>query len=118
MKKFFRSFSFAWQGIRHCFLHEQNFKIHIVAALITIVIAQLLHCSAGEWIAILLSIALVISMEMINTTIERICDMQQNDFHPQIKIIKDVAAGAVLICAISAAVCGAIIFIPKIIQLF
>ncbi|MCP9751696.1 diacylglycerol kinase family protein [Ferruginibacter sp. HRS2-29] len=118
MKKFFRSFYFAGQGIRYCFAHEQNFKIHLVAALAAILMAQFFNCSANEWMIILLSIGLVISMEMVNTAIERFCDVQQTDFHPQIKIIKDVAAGAVLLTAIAAAVCGAIIFIPKIIHLF
>ncbi|MFM2326878.1 MAG: hypothetical protein RIR31_1080, partial [Bacteroidota bacterium] len=50
-----------------------------------------------------------------NTAIEKLCDIVHKDFHPQIKIIKDMAAGAVLIAAISSLITGVIIFVPKII---
>jgi diacylglycerol kinase len=52
---------------------------------------------------------------MINTAIEKLCDVVHKDFHPQIKIIKDMAAGAVLIAAISSLITGVVIFVPKII---
>lgn len=113
-----RSFGYAIKGIVHCMKKEQNFKLHIIASLAAITLAIFLHCSATEWMLVLLCIALVLSLEMINTAVEKICNMQQTTFHPQIKIIKDVAAGAVLLSAIAAAICGAIIFLPKIILLF
>ena len=113
-----KSFGYAIKGILHCIKNEQNFKLHIIASFAAIALAIVLHCTAMEWIFILLCIAMVMSLEMVNTAIERLCNMQQTSFHPQIKIIKDVAAGAVLISAIVAAICGLIIFLPKIILLF
>ena len=58
---------------------------------------------------------MVLSLEMINTAIERICNIVHKEPHPGIKIIKDLAAGAVLLAAFVAAICGTIIFLPKII---
>jgi diacylglycerol kinase len=116
MKKFIRSFYYAGQGIRHCFRRERNFRIHIAATAIVIILASLLHCTAVEWVLLLICIGMVVSLEMVNTAIERFCNMVQTDFNPQVKIIKDVAAGAVLVSAVVAAICGMIIFIPRIIS--
>lgn len=56
-------------------------------------------------------------MEMLNTAVERLCDLVQKEIHPVIKVVKDIAAGAVLLSAGIAVICGAIIFIPKILLL-
>jgi diacylglycerol kinase len=56
-------------------------------------------------------------MEMLNTALEKMCDLVTKDFHPLIKCIKDVSAGAVLVCAAGSLLTGTIIFLPKIIQL-
>jgi Diacylglycerol kinase len=66
--------------------------------------------------AVLFCIGLVISLEMINSAIERYCDLVTTDFHPGIKVIKDVAAGAVLVASITSLIIGLIIFIPALVQ--
>ena len=71
-----------------------------------------------EWTILILCMILVLSLEMINSAIEKICDLIQPNQHPQIKIIKDVAAGAVLLASIGAAIIGAIILLPKLHILF
>jgi diacylglycerol kinase len=77
-----------------------------------------LDISAMEWIAVGFCIAFVITMEMLNTTVEKLCDVVHQDSHPGIKKVKDMAAGAVLISAIFSLVTGLIIFLPKIILYF
>jgi diacylglycerol kinase len=57
-------------------------------------------------------------MELLNTAIEKICDLITKDIHPIIKVIKDIAAAAVLIAAIGSFLSGVIIFLPKILDLF
>lgn len=74
-----------------------------------------LKISDTEWLLVVICISMVLAFEMLNTAIEHICNMVQPGFNNLIKIIKDVSAGAVLIIAVMAAICGAIIFIPKII---
>ncbi len=70
-----------------------------------------------EWMMLLLCIGLVIGAEMLNSALEKICDLVHKDFHPTIKIIKDVSAAAVLWLAIISAIIGIIIFLPKLIAL-
>jgi len=76
------------------------------------------NVSEIEWILILISIGGVISLEIINTSIENMADFIHDGIHPQIKIIKDLSAGAVLIFSIVAFFIGIIIFIPKIYAYF
>ena len=114
MKYFFKSFVFAANGIQHAFLKERNFLIQAVVAVAVLILSWLLQITRVEWMVVLINIGLVLGFEMMNTCIERICNL----IHPQhsnlVKIIKDVAAGAVLLLAIMATICGFIIFIPKI----
>lgn len=112
----FKSFGFAINGIRQCFITEQNFRIHTVAAIVAIILAFVFNVSGFEWIAILFCIAFVISMEMLNTAIEKLCDVVHKEMHPLIKKVKDISAAAVLVSAIFSAIAGLIIFLPKIIS--
>lgn len=111
-----KSFGFALNGIKKCFISEPNFKIHFLLAVIAIILAFLFRVSTAEWIAVGFCIAFVIVMEMLNTAIEKLCDVVHPDFHPGIKKVKDIAAGAVLVAAVFSAVTGLIIFVPKIIE--
>jgi len=74
--------------------------------------------SRMEWAVLLLCIALVIGLEMLNSSVERICNMYTTDFHPAIKIIKDLAAAAVLWAALMAFLVGLIIFVPHLVTFF
>lgn len=113
--KLVKSFAFAWAGIKSCFKSEPNFRIHLVAALATILLSLLFRISGTEWIAVCFCIALVIPLEMINTAIENLCDVVSKETHPGIKKVKDIAAGAVLVAAVFSLITAAIIFLPKII---
>jgi diacylglycerol kinase len=115
MKRLFQAFVFAGSGARHCFRQEANFKLHLMAAALAVLLGIFFKISGMEWIIIVTCITAVVGFEMLNTAIEHLCNMIQKEIHPSVKIIKDVAAGAVLVVAAGAGVCGAIIFIPKII---
>ena len=111
--KLIRSFAYAFNGIKICFTSEVNFKIHIVIAIFTIVSGLVFRISGIEWLAVTFCIAFVTAMEMINTALEKLCDMVHQDIHPVIKMIKDIAAGAVLLAAIGSLITGTFIFLPK-----
>lgn len=113
--KLFKSFVFACNGLKICFLSETNFKIHIFLAAVAILLSIVFNISTTEWLVIIFCIALVISMEMLNTAIEILCDVVTKDIQPAIKKVKDIAAGAVLLSAIASFIIGGIIFLPKII---
>jgi undecaprenol kinase len=110
-------FAYAWQGILFVIRNERNFRLHLLAAVIVIFAGSLLHLSMLEWVVIIVAITNVLITEMINSALEAIMDYLSLEFHPAIKKIKDMAAGAVLIAAIAAAAIGCIIFIPKIISI-
>ena len=102
MKSFLHSFYFAFSGLKQLFLKERNFKIHIIALIGVILAGWYFHITTIEWAIILLISALVISLEAINTAIERLCDLYSTEPNQQIKIIKDLAAAGVLIASIFA----------------
>lgn len=110
-----KSFHFAWQGIIAFMRGEHNAWLHIIATLMVIVLANILHTSKTEQLALVFAIAMVWITEILNTCIERIMDFISEKQHPDIKFIKDLAAGAVLVAAIAAVLVGAIVFIPKLI---
>ncbi len=114
---FIKSFIYAVGGIKYFFRNERNGKLQLIIAFLVFIIGLILSVSMIEWLIIILFTAIVISMEMFNSALEKICDKINSELDPQIKIIKDMAAGAVLWCAIISAVAGLIIFVPKIIAL-
>lgn len=93
---------------------ERNFKIHLIALLLVITASSLLKLTYIEWAIILIVSSIVLITEMLNSAIERAIDYIKPEIHPRAKEIKDMAAGAVLLSAISAVIIGCIIFIRKI----
>lgn len=116
MKKFIYSVRFALQGVKLFFSRDRNGKIQVVIGITAIILGFTLSISSLQWMLVLFCTGLVISLEMINSAIERFCDMVTTEFHPGVKIIKDVAAGAVLVASIFSLVIGLIIFIPALVQ--
>ena len=114
MKKLINSFKYAFEGIITGIKEERNIKIHISIMILVIILGILLKISQIEWIICIILFGLVISLEFVNTAIENAVDLITQEKNPQAKIIKDVAAGAVLVSAIASAIIGLIIFIPKI----
>lgn len=105
-----RCFFYAARGFAAVVLNELNMRIHLAFAFYVILAGLVCAVSAGEWCALLICIALVLSLECMNTAIEAACDEVSTDFSPKIRLAKDVAAGAVLVAAIISAVVGGIIF--------
>ena len=118
IKRFFKSFTYAFMGIIEALRTEQNLLFDFIYATITIVLGILLKLSIIEFAIVLLAIGLVISLEMVNTAIEYVVDMAMPEIHPLAKIGKDVAGGAVLVSAIMALIVGLLIYVPKVIALF
>lgn len=92
---------------------EHNARIHLLATICVIMAGLFLKISLNEWIAIVFSIGLVFSLEIINSSVENIADFISPEKHETIKKIKDLSASGVLISAITAFVIGLIIFLPK-----
>jgi diacylglycerol kinase len=112
MNSLIKSFGFAFQGIWHLLRRERNFKIQFIVFILVLILSFLLKISKIEWLAILICSMIVLSLEGLNTSIERLCNKQEPNFNPSIKIIKDVAAGSVLIASIVSVIIGFLVFFP------
>lgn len=116
-KKIINSFKYAIEGLVSSFKTERNMKIHIMAMIIVIALGIFTKLNKIEWCIITIAIVMVISAELFNTAIETVVDMVSPQKNPQAKLVKDIAAAAVLVLAIGAAVIGIIIFGPKIVTI-
>ena len=112
------SIKYAVNGIKVLLKEEHNSRIHVAASLFAIVSSFVLRISVIEWLFIIFSIGLVFAMELINSAIENLSDEINKEINPSIKKIKDLAAGAVLVSAVSALTIGLVIFIPKVWSLY
>gem|GEM_PF-96262 len=107
-----RSFGYAWKGIRCCIGKEQNLSFHLIATAVVVIAGFVLGITHMEWMIIILCIGVVIAAELFNTAIEKLVDLVSPQQHPVAGQVKDIAAGAVLVCAATAAIIGLIVFIP------
>lgn len=117
-KKQLRSFGYAWKGIHSCVGKEQNLSFHLITTVWVVTAGWCFCITRGEWIAIVLCIGMVIAAELFNSAIERLVDLVSPQRHPMAGLVKDIAAGAVLVCALAAIVVGLIIFIPYLTRFF
>ena len=108
----------AVHGVYVAFRDERNMRIHGVLTVFVLSVAIWLKVSVQETMMILLCIAIVWIAELFNTAIEESFDLQTSKEHPQVKVGKDVAAGAVLIASLFSGVIGAIILLPKLWSVF
>ncbi len=118
LKKRSKSALYALNGLRVLFLEEHNSRIHIAIVIVVVTGGFLLKISNTEWLVICILIALVFSLEIINSAIENICDYISPQWSEVIKKVKDLAAAAVFVSSVISVICGAIIFLPKLYNLF
>lgn len=117
LSKRLQSFKYAFNGLKIVFKEEHNARIHLAISTIVIACGFIFKISILEWISICLAIALVISMEIINSAIENLADFVSPTYHNLIKKVKDLSAAAVLVSTISSVIIAILIFLPKILQL-
>jgi len=117
LKALRKSFKYATSGVFKALILCRNLKIHYLFGLIAILFGFYYGITRLEWAMLLLTITLVITLEMINTAIEKVVDLLTEKYHILALIAKDVAAGAVLIASIVAFIVGALIFGPYVLGL-
>jgi diacylglycerol kinase len=110
------SFGFAWQGLKALFLTEHNAWIHAGLTIVVIALSFLLQVSRTEAAILILTMALVWATEILNTALEKMADFISTEKHPQIGLVKDLAAAAVLVAAVAALLIGTLIFLPKLLR--
>ncbi len=107
-----KSFRYAFAGIGFMLRTQHNAWLHAVATIAVVAAGLAVDLQASDWKWLVLTIAMVWVAEAMNTAFEHLCDVVSPEFHASVKTAKDVAAGAVLICAIGAVAMGWLIFAP------
>lgn len=100
----------AWAGVRVTIAGERNMRVHVIAGVIVLAAALMLRLPARDVALLLLTIAMVMTTEVINTAIEAAVDLAAPEWHELAKKAKDAAAGAVLIAAAFAVLIGLLVF--------
>jgi diacylglycerol kinase (ATP) len=108
------SFTWAFTGVVYAIRTQRNMQLHIAAMAIVLVVGLALNLSRLEFIAVIAAISLVLVAELLNTALEAAIDAVITDYHPLIKVAKDVAAGAVLVAAVNAVATAYLVFYPHI----
>lgn len=110
IRKLLDSFNYAIDGIIYAFRTQRNMRIHFIVAILVLIASFVFNISKIEFIALCLSITMVMAAELVNTAIESAIDLTTNHYHPLAKIAKNTAAAAVLLTAINAVIVGYVIF--------
>jgi len=106
------SFRYAFAGLWHALRTQRNIRIHLVVAIVVVILGIALNLPEGAWAIIALTIGFVFVAELFNSVVEAVIDLVTEDYHPLAKQAKDVAAGAVLIAAITAVAVGVLVLGP------
>ncbi|MDS3861311.1 diacylglycerol kinase family protein [Thermosynechococcaceae cyanobacterium BACA0444] len=113
------SFRYAWAGVQYAFTTQRNFRIHTLVGAIAITLGSTLQLTLAELAIIVVTTALVMAMELMNTALESVVDLTiDTHYHELAKVAKDCAAGAVFICAMVALVVAALLLVPPVLKLF
>lgn len=110
LKQVGRRFACAWAGLKAAFQAEQSFRIQLAMAGAVTVAGMAVGLSQPEWLFIVTTIGMVLSLELLNTMIEKTLDLLHPAQHERVKFIKDVSAAAVLLSSLAAAIIGLIVF--------
>ncbi len=116
MKARVRSFKYAIDGIIHSY-SEPNMLIHGIAAVLVILTGILVKLNPVEWAILFIAIGFVKVAETLNTALEKLVDLVSPDQNEKAGVIKDIAAGAVLIASIAAIGVACMILLPKVLEL-
>jgi diacylglycerol kinase len=108
-----RSFGFALEGVSYLIRTQRSAQIEVVIGVAVVALAAWLGITALEWAVLVLAMALVLSLEALNTAIELAVTLASPQRHPLAKAAKDVAAAMVLIAAVAAVIVGVIVLGPR-----
>jgi diacylglycerol kinase len=107
-----RAFYHAFAGFAYALRSQTNMRTHVVIAALVVIAGCLAGLGRTSWIVLVLTIALVLALELVNTAIESLVDLVSPQPHPLARIAKDTAAAAVLVAAVGAVVVGCLVFLP------
>lgn len=111
-----RSFGYAFTGLAYLLRSQRNARIHAAISALVLGLGLWLRLTAIEWALIVLATGLVWTAETVNTALEGLVDLASPQTSPTARAVKDLAAGAVLLAACTAAAVGALVLGPALLQ--
>jgi diacylglycerol kinase (ATP) len=117
MRRVLRSFGYAFEGLGTLLRTQPNFVVHVVAACLVVCLGLILRLDLRDMALVVLTIALVLAVECVNTALETLCDLVSPGFHPLVKRAKDISAAAVLLAALAAVGIAALLFLPRFVSM-
>ncbi|MBC8352604.1 MAG: diacylglycerol kinase [Planctomycetes bacterium] len=115
---FVSKFKCAFRGIALGVRDQSSFLVHLVAVILVVVAGVWLQVTSIEWCLLALGIAFVLTLELINSSIESLAKAVDRHHNEKLRDALDIASGAVLVSAIGSAVIGAVILLPRLLQIF
>jgi diacylglycerol kinase (ATP) len=113
-----KSIGYAAKGMFKLITTEHSIMVQSFVGVCTVIAGFYFNISQTEWLFQTLAIGLVLSIEGLNTAVEKIADFIHPNFDEKIGFIKDIAAGSVFFAAITALVIWGIIYVPRILEMF
>ena len=111
---FLGAFKNAWGGLVSAYKEEKNLRRQLNILLFTLIAAGIFQISLVQWMILISVSTLVITLELLNTALERLEDLVHPEYHSAIKYSKDAAAAAVLVASMAAVIVGFLMFLPPI----
>ena len=111
--KFFTSLRIAWRGILYLFLYHRNMRIIFLLGLTALLLGFHFKLKGIELVALCLTVTLVFVAEIFNTAVELMMDAITEKYHTKIRLVKDIAAGVVVLTCLNAVAVGYILFVRK-----
>lgn len=108
-----KSMGFALKGAIKLITTEHSVMVQFSIGVLLVVAGIYFDITMTEWLFQTLAIGLVLSIEGLNTAVEKIADFIHPNYHEKIGFIKDIAAGAVFFAAMTAIAIGLLIYVPK-----
>jgi len=113
------SFGFAFSGIWQAIKKERNIKIHLTFAILVILVGLYFNIAKVEWLALIIIISLVLAAEIMNSSIEELCNLLNKKLNlgfSETTLIRNFSAGTVLILALASVILGLLIFLPHLLE--
>jgi undecaprenol kinase len=111
-RRLIKSFAYATKGLYKIFKEEQNLKLQTIAGVIALIFGFILRIKISDWIAVIIIITIVLTMEILNSAVERVADVLKPRIDKYVKEIKDIMAAGVMLASIMAIVVGLLVFLP------
>lgn len=112
LRRFLASLRHAVHGLRLALAEENSFRIHVAVAIVVIGVVAFLGLTRVEMAIIIFLISSMLTLELVNTVVERFVDLLEPRVHPYVGVIKDLLAAAVLVTSIAAFIIGCLLLLP------